>query len=79
MLKSREGLKCWVRGVRAKLPPYGSAHSGSCRALLSSTWLRGPSPAGLGSWSDALQSAILKQELRLKKDGPTSLLYFGDT
>ena len=71
--------QCWVRGVRAKLPPYSRAHSGSCRALVSSTRLHGRSPVGLGSWSDALQSVILEQELRFKKDGPTFLLYFSDT
>lgn len=30
VLKWRKGPKCWVHGVCAKLPPYSSAHSGSC-------------------------------------------------
>lgn len=65
--------------VSAKLPPYSSARSGSCPALVSSTRLCGPSHAGPDSWSDTLQSVILGEKLRFKKDGPTSLLYFGDS
>lgn len=78
VLKLCEGPKCWVRGVCAKLPTYSSTHSGRCHALVSYTQLCGPS-ARLGSWSDALQSVIREQELRFKKDDPTSLLYFGNT
>lgn len=57
---ARFTLRDEALGVRCscQAASYSSTHSGSCYALVSSTWFGGPS-VGLGSWSDDLQSLIL--------------------